>query len=227
MMGLGIVTPMLFPDWPRFLLILVFCSCIFGAAFFTLMPVLLYRLKRARLYSIGGGVIMLAAAWWFWPTDIFNTSMPGLTISMRQRLFDTPEQNDRTLFIMKNDRGAEARLYLSASGLFTFSVKDVYRSIYNLEAKLYRSEIPVDTEAAIFCEIAIGKHESVLRIMVDKKEARRRTIPAALVLGDENWKPQLGGGAVFALQEAFAFKKALTNQEVDRIVDNQIQYYNP
>ncbi|MGA8594900.1 MAG: hypothetical protein WB676_09170 [Bryobacteraceae bacterium] len=221
----GVVSPMLFPDWARPILIGMFVVGVTGGVVFTSIPLFIYRLKRPWLSSVILTAIIISAAWWLWPTDIFDKQMPGLTISMRQRLFDTPKHNNRTLFYLKNDRGAEVKLYLSSSGLFTFSIKDVYQSTYDLEAKLYRSEVPVDAFFTLFCEVALTDSESVLRIVVDKKEIRRRTIPTNIELGDGSWKPNLGGGATFMFLEGGIMVSAITNKDIARLVDNQQQFF--
>ena len=219
----SIATPILFPDWKRMVLVVMFATGIAGAIVFTTIPLFLYRFSRP--WCISGGVLFIitAVAWWFWPSDIFDKSMPGLSVLMDGRIYDTPDKTNRQLFKLENSHGGGASLYLSASGLFTFSVTDNFRSTYDLEARLHRSELPIDEFITLFCELANHDHQSTMRIVVNGKEIRRRTIPATLSFRGDwggDWKPQIGGGALFSLITTAVWSNTVPNDKIQKISDD-------
>ncbi len=186
----------------------------------------LYFCSRARpadqaIYSDGSSNALFAGCrrMVVLANRFFDKREAGITIYIHARLFDTPNSVIKPLSHMINNSGAEAELYISASDLLTFAVKEVYGSVYKVEARLYRTEVPIDEPARIFCEIGIADDTSVLRILVNDREIRRITIPIAINIGDEGWRPTtIGGGVPSNLYGYRLFQNAITNHEISEIV---------
>jgi hypothetical protein len=220
--GLSIMAvPQLFPDLSRMILWGCFLG---GAALSAAFLVGGIFIGMSRQLIVTTLCIIGAAAWILWPSDVFDSEMPGLTIYVHERLYDTPEFTDRYLFKISNDDGASASLYISSSGLFTFSVRDVYKSTYNLEARLYRTEIPIDEWVMLFCEVGVLEGKTYLRIVTNDREIRRRTLPAAIYLGNKKWSaPKFGDGVPYFFFGAVVTDKTIPTSKIRDIVQNTNQ----
>jgi hypothetical protein len=212
--------PYKFPDLPR----TIISSLFFGGGGLAIILLALLYLKKYRWpFIIGITLVIAFISWIFWPSDIFARQMPGATVQFAERIYYVPQDTDLILFQMENAEGAILSAYLSTAGLFTFSVKDVAKSTYDLEAKLYHTEVPVDEMAIITCEVAEDTNTTVLRIAVNDREIIRRTINDAVDLG--NWtksnlrSARIGGGQGYRLAGWGMWPYAISTNEMLQHVD--------
>jgi hypothetical protein len=133
-------------------------------------------------------------AWSLWPSDIFDKKMAEFTVYSVVRMYDSPELRRKYLFEFGDPQGARVSFYLSASDIFTLNTTDVHNEPYSLEVKLGHDGVPIDQVMALFCQVALTEGSIVLRVVVNGREVKRRSIEALSInLGEINWeKKSLG-----------------------------------
>lgn len=139
---------------------------------------------NVALAAIGGALI-----WHYSPVYLLSAeSLEGFTASAFVRLYDTPEVKKRYIFDMATTDGAKASFYLSASGLFTYSITDTHGASYNLEIPVGTGGIPIDRYVYLYCEAGVDDESTIVRVMIDAKEVRRRVYDFPIDLGKKDWK---------------------------------------
>jgi hypothetical protein len=209
--------PILFPDQPR--------SLVWGFFLGGIALSIIALIKIANTVRLMIGIVIIAGlAWYLWPRDVFNHQIPGFTAYAVVRIYDTPELKRKYLFDLATPEGAKAAFYLSASDIFTFAVTDIHGEMYPLEVKLGRSGIPIDAFIVLICQVGIDndKKDTVLRVLVNGSEIRRRSISAVLELGNIK---QIKSMTLFAdgmvtFMEMATFSVSLSNEEVEKLVGN-------
>jgi hypothetical protein len=188
--------PFYFPNTPPWVLHAAFWG---GCALMGLMVLdagLLF-LWRDTGPKLGPGVVInLAIAaivgaliWHYSPANSSKEeSLEGFTAFAFVRLYDTPEAKNRYIFDLGTTDGAKASFYLSASGLFTYSITDTHGSAYNLEIPVGASGIPIDGYVFLYCEAGVGEDATVMRVLINTKEVRRRKLDFPIDLGKKDWK---------------------------------------
>jgi hypothetical protein len=142
---------------------------------------------------LAGTVLVLtsAAAWFFGPH--FKT-LPGFSAFAFARLYDTPELRRKYIFDFSSPDGAAASFHLGPDDRFRFQIKDVHKESYTLEIPIGNRGVPIDRYIFLYCQVALGFQETVLRVLVDGKEVRKREYDFPIDLGSRDWKK----GTLFA-----------------------------
>jgi hypothetical protein len=65
---------------------------------------------------------------------------------------------------------------------------DINKESCSLEIPIGNAGIPIDRYIFLYCEVALGSRETVLRVLVDGKEVRRRAYDFPIGLGNRNWR---------------------------------------
>jgi hypothetical protein len=207
--------PFYFPNTPPWAIHAAFWG---GVALMALMTfdatlLLLWREPGPKLgpgFIINLGLVLVAAGaiYRYSPIHSASKSLPGVTAFAFVRLYDTPEARNRFLFDLSTSDGAKASFYLSASGLFTYSVVDVHGAAYNLEIPVGVNGIPIDGYIFLYCDAGLNEDSTIIRVLVDTKEIRKRVLDFAIDLGKRDWK-QLTIGADNKGTQNTPFKIAL------------------
>ena len=171
----------------------------------------------------GVGVIILSIIF-FWPSDAFNSPMSGFSNYSVVRVFDTPDFKRKYLFDYQTPEGAKVSFYISASDIFTLSASDIRGESYPLEIPIDSGKIPLTSYVVLFCEIGFTKDSTILRVVVNRAEVQRRTLPFVINLGSQNWNAGTFGGVPLRIVEWGNYNKALTNDDINKLVDNVRQY---
>jgi hypothetical protein len=171
----------------------------------------------------GIGVIVLTIIV-FWPSDAFDSPMSGFSNYSVVRVFDTPDFKRTYLFDYQTPEGAKVSFYISASDIFTLSATDIRGESYPLEIPIDSGKIPLTSYVVLFCEIGFTKDSTILRVVVNKAEVQRRTLHFAINLGSQNWSAGTFGGVPIRVIEWGNYNKALTNDDINKLVDNVRQY---
>jgi amino acid transporter len=226
---------LLFPDAPRNIL----WACFLGGTAMALTLVFLaaviafrdreldtQKFPRKLLMGMmvaGIGVIVLIIIF-FWPSDAFNSPMAGFSNYSVVRVFDTPDFKRKYLFDYQTPEGAKVSFYISASDIFTLSATDIRGESYPLEIPIASGKIPLTSYVVLFCEIGFTKDSTILRVGVNKAEVQRRTLPFVIDLGSQNWNAGTFCGVPLRITEWGNYNKALTNDDINKLVDNVRQY---
>jgi hypothetical protein len=118
--------------------------------------------------------------------DSVPDSIPGFTATTYVRLYDTPEDRRRYIFEARNKKGARAAFYLSASGLFTFSLTDIRGEMYQMEIPIGSEGIPIDRYIFLYCAAGVSRTASYLQVFVDGKEVKRRLYDFPIEFGGKD-----------------------------------------
>jgi hypothetical protein len=138
--------------------------------------------------AVFGFGFVACLVWFLWPVDIFNKKLPGFSAYAVVRMYDSPELRRKYLYEFSDAQGARVSFYLSASDIFTLSAIDVHNEPYSLEVKLGHDGVPVDQVIALFCEVALVEDAIILRVVVNWREIKRRSLEGLSInLGDMKW----------------------------------------
>jgi hypothetical protein len=147
------------------------------------------KLGPGIVINLAIAAIVGALVWHYSPADFAKAkNLEGFTASALVRLYDTPEAKNRYIFDLVTTDGAKVSFYLSASGLFTYSITDTHGAAYNLEIPVGNNGIPIDRYVYLYCEAGVDDDSTVVRVMIDAKEVRRRVYDFPIDLGKKDWK---------------------------------------
>jgi len=159
---------------------------------------------------------------------------PGVGVYSVIRLYDSPENRKRYVFQFITSNAASAEFFLSASGQFTFAVKDIYGESYPLEARVGKNGIPIDAFVVLLCEAGVDRTSTHPKIFVNKQLIAWRDIPIAINFGTRDWhagslgapltgKNQYG---IFEIAEIAVSSTAFSDGEISKLVDNASKFYD-
>jgi len=168
--------------------------------------------------------IIILSIIFFWPRDAFNSSMSGFSNYSVIRVFDTPDFKRKYLFDYQTPEGAKVSFYISASDIFTLSATDIRGESYPLEIPMNSGKISLDSYVVLVCEIGLTEDSTILRVVVNRAEVQRRTLPFVINLGSQNWNAGTFGGVPLRVFEWGNYNKALTNDDINKLVDNVRRY---
>ena len=135
---------------------------------------------------VGALIFFGSAATWFYGPH-FKT-LPGFSAFEFVRLYDTPELRRKYIFDFDSPDGAAVSFYLASDDMFRFTAMDTNKESYSLEIPIGNAGIPIDRYIFIYCEVALKFDETVLRVLADGKEVRRRAYDFQIPLGIRNWR---------------------------------------
>jgi hypothetical protein len=173
---------------------------------------------------VTGFAVIILSIIFFWPRDAFNSSMSGFSNYSVVRVFDAPDFKRKYLFDYQTPEGAKVSFYISASDIFTLLATDIRGESFPLEIPMKSGKIPLDGYVVLICEIGLTEDSTILRVVVDRREVQRRTLPFAISLGTQNWNAGTFGGVPLRVIEWGNYNKALTNDDIRKLVDNVRQY---
>jgi hypothetical protein len=196
--------------------------CIFGGAAFVIAAFELgwhkARTARRRLGKIFAILILVCVSvsylgyfiWTHGETERTRASLhieglPGFFGYVVIKLTDAPSTQRQYVLEMRDQEGAWASLYISASNLFTFSITDTHGEVYPLEVELSNNGISLDQWIYIQCEAGVSGGKTIMAVSVNGRVVGSRIINGALDLGDRNWGK--GGGTIGADRQHQQFGK--------------------
>jgi hypothetical protein len=188
------VPPPWWPEMPKGLVRgIIACGVLVAIAglYLLVMGCLSSALKERSPWPIAGmlagALIFLGSAgvWFYGPH--FKT-LPGFSAFALARLYDTPELRRKYIFDFASPDGAKVSLYLASDDLFRFQLLDINKEAYTLDIPIGDKGVPIDRYVFIYCEVGLGSRETVLRVLIDGKEVRRRSYDFPIALGSRNWK---------------------------------------
>jgi hypothetical protein len=177
-------------QYQSFLLVIavacVLGTVIIGAIMVGIWPRGLGNPWRAGTLAVTLIIVLGSGAIWFYGPK-FQT-LPGFSAFAFARLYDTPELRRKYIFAFSSPDGAAVSFYLGADDQFRFQIRDVHKEEYTLEIPIGDHGVPIDRYIFLYCEVALGLQETVLRVRVDGKEVRKRTYDFPITLGSRNWQ---------------------------------------
>lgn len=113
--------------------------------------------------------------------------LPGFFGYAVVKLTDAPSTQRQYLMDMKDQAGARASLYISASNLFTFSIADTHGESYPLEIELSKEGISLEKWIYLQCEAGISDGKTITAVSVNGQVVGSRVVNGPLDLGDRDW----------------------------------------
>jgi hypothetical protein len=222
--------PLYFPNSPPWLIHAAFWSGIALMALMVLDGGLMFfwggpgpRLGPGAIINVALMAMTAALIWHYSPAQFApQQALPGFTASALIRLYDTPEAKNRYIFDLATSDGAKAAFYLSASEQFTYSITDTNGVSYNLEIPIGNSGIPIDRYIFLYCEAGVSENSTVVRVMIDAKEIRRRVYDFPISLGKKDWT-KFTVGADNQGQHNSPFKIAMFSAGHTTFLDAQVK----
>jgi hypothetical protein len=158
----------------------------------------------------------------FWPVDVFDQPRAGFSYYSVLRISDTPDPKGKYLFTYQTQEGAKTSFYISASDIFILSVADIRGETYSLEIPISVGKIPLHDFIVLICEAAFLNNKTVLRITTNGREVQRRTLDFKINVGSraQGWQFAALDGAPLLVGEAGFFRSAMTNEQIEKLVEN-------
>jgi len=172
-------------QYQSFLLVIavacVLGTAIIGAIMVGIWPRCLGNPWRAGTLAVTLIIVLGSGAIWFYGPK-FKT-LPGFSAFALVRLYDSPELRRKYIFDFASPDGSKVSFYLASDDFFRFTLMDINKESYALEVPVGNAGVPIDRYIFLYCEIALGLRETILRVLVDGKEVRRRAYDFPISIG--------------------------------------------
>ena len=137
--------------------------------------------------SIASGALLLALYISVIRPTWRDERLPGFSFVTAIQIQDARKYSDKYVFQYADKEGAIVSLYLSASDVFHFSIKDIRGETKNIDIPSGQEGIPLFQWISLLLEAGTASNYSVMRVSVNGRIVREERFSFHLELGSRDW----------------------------------------